>query len=62
MDLPFLGMATAVGDPMELCVIHEEVYAFHPAAFLFIVNADAALPPVARLVRVSGALLVVGRE
>jgi len=61
MKLPFIEAATVVGDPKELCVAHEEVYALHPAAFLFLVDADAALPPVAFLVCASGASLVVGR-
>ena len=62
MELPFLEPATVVGDAIELRVAHEEVYALHPAAFLFLVDADAALPPVAFLVRASGASLVIGRS
>ena len=61
MELPFLGPATAVGDPQELCVTHKEVNTLHAAAFLFFIDVGTALPPVAVLIRVSGASLVIGR-
>jgi hypothetical protein len=59
---PFLEPASIVGNPEELCVVHEEVHALHPTAFLFVVDTSAAVPPVAMLVRASGALLVLGGE
>ena len=48
----------AVGNPKELCVAHEEVHALHTAAFFFLVDASATVPPVALLVRTSRTLLV----
>jgi hypothetical protein len=58
---PFLEPATVVGDAKESCVAHEKVYALHPATFLFLIEENAALAPVAPLVGTYYALLVSGR-
>ena len=61
VETPFFGLTTVVGNPQELCVAHEKVDALHAAAFLLLVDADAALPSVALLVSTGGASLVSGR-
>ena len=56
------GLTTIVRDPKELRVSPEKVDALHAAAFLLLVDADAALPVVALLVCTGGASLIGGSE
>jgi len=53
-------LTTIVRDPKELRVSPEKVDALHAAAFLLLVDADAALPFVALLVCAGGASLISG--
>jgi len=61
VEAPFFGLTTVVRDPEELGVAHEKIDALHAAAFLLLVDADAALPSIALLVCTGGTSLVSGR-